>query len=401
MKNKVRKIQKFKSSFIGIKVAITVGLLLTSLLKTYSQEITIKGTIDSPEFDSIYLAHPFSELFLTAPITEKSFEFKFNLSEKSVVNLGFNQDNMMEVFVSPGDNVELTLGQIVNNNPEIKGSPETKFIFDLIAELYDVSSKRYEYHNLIEDIDYSYLYRDEDEELLSTEEYELYDLDPKLSYEELREILVQKRNEYENKVKQMIEDAVLSHLDYLSSIYLVEALSIDEYIDVHRKLDASLISKYPDNQLVLKYHEGFINKSKLAIGSVAPEIIQADINGKNIPLSELKGKYVLIDFWATWCGPCHREIPNLKQAYNLYNSKGFEIYSVSLDENREKWLKTIEDKELSWVHVGDMLGWRNEAALAYNVEAIPFTILLDKEGKIIAKNLRGQDLEDKLKELLD
>lgn len=138
----------------------------------------------------------------------------------------------------------------------------------------------------------------------------------------------------------------------------------------------------------------------VAVGQPAVEIIQADSTGTDLALSSLKGNYVLIDFWASWCGPCRKENPNVVKLYNEMHDKGFEILGVSFDTDRAKWLKAIEDDGLTWPHVSDLQGWSNAAGKLYGVNAIPHTVLLDKEGIIIAKNLRGEELREKLEELL-
>jgi thiol-disulfide isomerase/thioredoxin len=131
-----------------------------------------------------------------------------------------------------------------------------------------------------------------------------------------------------------------------------------------------------------------------------PDIKLKNPEGKEIALSSLKGKLVLIDFWASWCGPCRKENPNVVRLYNAYKNKGFEIYSVSLDEEKEKWVKAIEKDGLKWIHVSDLGGWQSSVCSQFNISSIPFTILVSKDGKIIAKGLRGKELEDKVKEIL-
>nr|WP_319401576.1 TlpA disulfide reductase family protein [uncultured Carboxylicivirga sp.] len=138
----------------------------------------------------------------------------------------------------------------------------------------------------------------------------------------------------------------------------------------------------------------------VAIGKVAPDFTLNDKEGNPFSLSSLKGKYVLIDFWASWCGPCRRENPNVVKLYNEFKDKGFDILGVSLDEKKDAWEKAIEDDQLTWNHVSDLKGWKNEAAQLYGVSSIPHTVLLDPEGKIIAKNLRGEELHAKISELL-
>jgi thiol-disulfide isomerase/thioredoxin len=136
-------------------------------------------------------------------------------------------------------------------------------------------------------------------------------------------------------------------------------------------------------------------------GAMAPEINLATPEGPNLALSSLRGKYVLIDFWASWCGPCRRENPNVVKTYAAYKDKGFEIFGVSLDQSREAWLKAIETDKLVWKHVSDLQYWSSAGAQAYQVNSIPQTFLLDPDGRIIAKGLRGAALDQYLAKLFE
>ena len=134
---------------------------------------------------------------------------------------------------------------------------------------------------------------------------------------------------------------------------------------------------------------------------MAPELALPNTDGEVIALSSLRGKVVLIDFWASWCGPCRMENPNVVRTYNKYKDKGFTIYSVSLDQDKNAWIKAIEADNLSWPnHVSDLKGWQSAAAAKYNVNSIPATFLIDGEGRIIDQNLRGPALEQKLQQIL-
>ena len=182
-----------------------------------------------------------------------------------------------------------------------------------------------------------------------------------------------------------------------------------DYLDIDNNIsfwDSTLI-KYRDNFSYNSYFKSFekkVNKIKsVSIGSIAPEIILSDTTGKDVALSSLRGKYVLLDFWAGWCGPCRMENPNILKNYVKYKDKGFEIYQVSLDRSRSDWVNAIKKDNLIWYNVSDLKYFQSEAASIYNIDRIPKGFLLDPNGVIIAKDteLRGKRLGEKLNEIFN
>lgn len=182
-----------------------------------------------------------------------------------------------------------------------------------------------------------------------------------------------------------------------------------DYLDIDNNIsfwDSTLI-KYRDNFSYNSYFKSFekkVNKIKsVSIGSVAPEIILSDTTGKDVALSSLRGKYVLLDFWAGWCGPCRMENPNILKNYVKYKNKGFEVYQVSLDRSRSDWVNAIKKDNLIWYNVSDLKFFQSEAASLYNIDRIPKGFLLDPNGVIIAKDteLRGNRLGEKLDEIFN
>jgi peroxiredoxin len=201
--------------------------------------------------------------------------------------------------------------------------------------------------------------------------------------------------------KQAAKTFIRAHPgSYVSAFALLNYFS---YNPDERELD-SLVSQLDPQvrksylgQLVAEVLRG----AKLtAIGQVAPDFTQNDVDGKGVTLSSLRGSYVFIDFWASWCGPCRLENPNVVKAFKQYHTKSFTIVGVSLDNAKEKWVAAIKKDGLVWTQLSDLKGWDNQVATLYGIKGIPMNFLLDKNGNIVAKGLTGDALEKKLAELL-
>lgn len=198
---------------------------------------------------------------------------------------------------------------------------------------------------------------------------------------------------------KFMRGVIESNLNSIIAPYLALSLDAEAEYDymkgLSEKISANQTNKY-QQQLA-----GMIASLKaLAIGELAPELAFQNPEGEVLKLSDYKGKVVLIDFWASWCRPCRAENPNVVKMYKQFKDKGFEIYGVSLDKSKDAWVKAIENDGITWPQVSDLKFWSSDAAKLYQVSSIPQTFLIDKEGNILAKNLRGPALEAKLAEVL-
>jgi len=182
----------------------------------------------------------------------------------------------------------------------------------------------------------------------------------------------------------------------LGVFQLATSLNNDTNLALKDSLAQALNKKYPGRFYIEALVAGLDKARATAVGVLAPEISLPNPDGVTVTLSSLRGQVVLVDFWAQWCKPCRLENPHVVKAFQKYKDNGFTVYGVSLDKTKEKWVQAIEEDNLTWTHVSDLKYFQSEAAQAYGINSIPFSILLDREGKIIAKNLRGNALEKAL-----
>lgn len=204
----------------------------------------------------------------------------------------------------------------------------------------------------------------------------------------------------ENKTKDFNLKYVKENAKSIVSAYIAFKnaynINLDELKDVVNAFDSTLT----ETKYVKYLNERISILEKTAIGQAATDFTQNDPEGNPITLSSFKGKYLLVDFWASWCGPCRKENPNVVKLYEKYHEKGFEILGVSFDKEKDAWLKAIEDDSMVWNHVSDLKYWNNAAGKIYGIRSIPHTMLINREGKIIAHKINCEELETKLEELL-
>lgn len=194
----------------------------------------------------------------------------------------------------------------------------------------------------------------------------------------------------------------------LATLSAVQSVRYDENPELFDKVASNLEGVYPNSEYVKQFKKTLVDlkakqqaAAKTGIGAVAPEIVVQTPEGETIKLSDFRGKVTMIDFWAAWCKPCRAENPNVVRLYNIYKDKGFEVFGVSLDQDKEKWIQAIKQDGLIWKHGSELRFWQSSFVPAYNLDGIPMTYLVDENGVIIAKGLRGQQLEAKLQEIFN
>lgn len=215
---------------------------------------------------------------------------------------------------------------------------------------------------------------------------------------ELQKLSEEKNKEYQDLSLAFIENNIGNILGYTQFLQMYSSLPLEK----QSELIAKLPTQYANTEAAKAIKESIEAEKKTAVGQKFIDMTMKTPDGKDLKLSDIvsKSKVTLVDFWASWCGPCRAEMPNVVKAYKEYKGKGFEIVGVSFDEKADDWKKAIKELNITWPQMSDLKGWQSEGAKLYNVRGIPATVLIGQDGTILAKDLRGEALNEKLKEVL-
>lgn len=360
--------------------AIITGLVLLVTISCSNKDlISISGEIQNPgnvkvvafyegerKLDSVFLSD------------QNKFKFERQATQPRLMTVRIG-NNKYPIILSPGENVVFTAD--LQNNPEqydVQGSS----LSNALQQFAPIKQRK----DFLEDsLQNNFLKRIANK---SEPEIESMRAEYLAKYRETMSFYTGQAKAYADTQPNLAGFYAMSTLD--PDVAEVELISYADQIK----------DEFVDNRTVIQFKEEVDKLRRLAVGQPAPEFEAYTPDNKTIKLADYKGKYTLVDFWASWCVPCRKENPNLVRIYNTFKDKNFTILSVSLDNNPGSWMRAIEDDKLPWANISDLKAWTSNLVIDYRIKAIPSSVLVDPNGIIIAKNLRSAELEELLKDIL-
>lgn len=376
-----------KNILLQLSFLITLFLLNSCGQKNQEIRYNVAGTIKSATGEKLLLQEipyggkPIITLDSTSLKEDGKYSFDFIAKEEGIYRIATEKD-LEILFINDVENIQINADANDYNSYQIKGSKTSEGLLKFLKE-----------------------YRQKDSSIFAT----LYNLDALQNQKGKDSTIFWLQKQKIDKISQLnqfIEKTVTTETNP-AFLYYALGLSIRSMEANQVLAMAKLAAEKTKASILIDFVttlssqvQANTNASPIEVGQMAPEIALQDMDGKIITLSSLKGKFVLVDFWASWCGPCRGENPNVVANFEKYKNKNFTVLGVSLDDDKANWTEAIKSDKLNWQHISDLKKWESIVVGAYQIEGIPFNVLLDPTGKIIAKDLRGPALGNTLETLL-